>query len=153
MTSHWLEILFRRKYWILLITLAVFIAAGNIIARQQSVHEAGSTVLIRFGYEDMHNPAVGDRTVTPPVALPELVNGEMQILVGPDLKLQTLEQVGMDRLYPDLLDAPDMMVDAANRLEENLSIATDGSADVLHVWFRHEDPALAAEVVNRLIDN
>jgi uncharacterized protein involved in exopolysaccharide biosynthesis len=153
MASHWLEVIFRRKYWILLITLAVFIAAGNILARQTKVYEAGSTVLIRFGYEYMYTPAVGDRTLTPPVALQELVNGEMQIMVGPDLKLQTIDDVGIGRLYPDLQGTPDMMVEAVNRLEEGLSIATDGSAHVLHIWFRHEDPAVASDVVNTLIDN
>lgn len=152
MVNHWLEVLFKRKYWIILITLIVFVIGGNIISRQVDTYEASSTILVKFGHEYLYIPAVGDRSLAPPASLLELVNAEMQIMAGEDLKLQTIEEIGVERLYPDLAQKPGQIDDAVALFEENLYVATDANSHVVHIWFRHEDPSVASDVVNTQVD-
>ncbi|MGI9500431.1 MAG: GumC family protein [Geminicoccaceae bacterium] len=153
MVGHWLNVLLRNKLLIAAVTLVVTVIGGVIVATQPKIYEASSTILVRFGQEYLYIPSVGDRSLTPPASLLELVNAEMQIMSTSDLKLQVIEEVGLDILYPDLVENPKVRDEALLQFGKDLFIATDANSHVIHVWFRHGDPEIAARTVNIIIDH
>lgn len=152
MVGHWLNVLLRNKLLIAAVTLGVTMIGGLIVVLQPKTYEASSTILVRFGQEYLYIPSVGDRSLAPPASLLELVNAEMQIMSTSDLKLQVIEEIGLDTLYPDLVDTPKAMDEALLQFGKDLFIATDANSHVVHVWFRHGDPEIAATTVNATID-
>lgn len=152
MIGHWLNVLLRNKLLIAAVTLMVTVIGGVIVAMQPKIYEATSTILVRFGQEYLYIPSVGDRSLTPPASLLELVNAEMQIMSTSDLKLQVIEDIGLKTLYPNLVGTPKAIDEALLQFGKDLFIATDAKSHVVHVWFRHGDPEIAARTVNVVIE-
>lgn len=152
MAGHWLKVLLQNKLLIAAVTLVITVIGGLIVALQPKTYESSSTILVRFGQEYLYIPSVGDRSLTPPASLLELVNAEMQIMSTSDLKLKVIEEIGLDTLYPDMVETPKALDEAILQFGKDLFIATDANSHVIHVWFRHGEPEIAARTVNTIID-
>jgi hypothetical protein len=70
--------------------------------------------------------------------------------------MAVLDKFGLATLYPDLADealpAPAARERALDRIDRNLSIHVLGDSTVLVAEFRHEDPALARDVLAAAIE-
>ena len=150
--NSYIEVLFKYKYQILFIAMLTTAVAMISFMTNAPQYQSHTSLLIKQGREYLYIPEISDERAKAPTRLIELINAEMQILNSRDLKEDTIKKIGLDALYPDLEgveNAPSIAIDKFNRA---LTINVIPDAHVVSVFFRHEDPTLAAEVVNVLVD-
>jgi uncharacterized protein involved in exopolysaccharide biosynthesis len=115
---------------------------------------AESSLIVRIGREYIYRPESGPDTVRMP-SLTEMVNSEVGILESRDLAESVVRQMGVARLYPDLIEQEPDPERAVARGVAAFRGATDvhpvPDSTVIKVGFEHEDPASAAEAVNLLV--
>ena len=103
----------------------------------------------------------------------QIVNTELAVLSSEPLRRDTVQGVGVDRLYPAtdrdhwwslprrwLSPAPSgadpqelRLDDAKRRFAAELAISPVTDSNVINLSFRHQDPRLAAETLNTLLDH
>jgi polysaccharide biosynthesis protein PslE len=85
-----------------------------------------------------------------------IINTEMQILTGSDLSKKLLEAVGVYSLYPDLAKSPvrdaGLQEMASLQFRQNLFVKPVAKTNLIEVYYRHDNPVVAAKAVNQLID-
>ena len=66
-----------------------------------------TTIMIKHGREFFYRAAVGDVTNSPLISLREMVNSEVEILNSRSLAGQVIREMGLERVYPDMLEDPE----------------------------------------------
>jgi uncharacterized protein involved in exopolysaccharide biosynthesis len=123
------------------VALVITAAALAFFSR---VYEARSSVLVR--------PPKGG------VIVPQVVGGalssEIEILRSSTVVGYAIERVGVAALYPSLAEEPAAAARSAatDRLLKDLAVRTLPESDVIEVIFRHGEPEIAANTVNRLVE-
>ena len=156
-----LTVLFKHKYKILitfLVTVAVVTAGSFLIAPS---YEAKSTLLVKFGREYLYRPEIGERNADIRSLIPlnqeEVINSEIQILSSQDLIEKVIKTIKVENLYPSLAADPPsripLLAAAIHTFEKNLTVKGIEKSNVIQVSFQHSDPAMAAKVVNLLVDS
>jgi uncharacterized protein involved in exopolysaccharide biosynthesis len=122
----------------------VLTSAAAIVLFASRVFEARSAVLIR---PPSTNGAV-------PQAIDGALQSEVEILRSSEVVRGAIEAVGLDALYPALLDeAPDVaLASATDRVQSALSVRTLPGSDVIEVTFQHREAEVAAAVVNYVVE-
>jgi polysaccharide chain length determinant protein (PEP-CTERM system associated) len=155
-----LTILFKHKGKILITFVTIVVTITIVTLTLPPVYEASSTLLVKFGRENIYRSEVGERGSWISLGNEEMVNSEIQILTSLDLIEKVVKAIGADRLYPVMAKAQRVR----GRSEESLVIATvpkfKGSLSVegvkksnaIQVSFEHENPQIAAQAVNLLVD-
>lgn len=135
--------------WIVCVVVAVL--AALLLPK---TYEAKATVLVKFGREYVYLPETGDARATTPqrAGMEEAINSEVQILASRDLSGRVIDSVGLDRLYPDLVDNAEAIPLALGRFRSALDIRPIERSNIINIYFRHRDPRLAAEALNKLIE-
>lgn len=136
-----LFVLFKQQRVILGVFIAALVAAVAVCAVLDPVYEASSKLLV---------VAPGAERAADDSARTELIAVAADMLTGRFLIEKVVQDIGAKRLYPDAGGRPAPDAYAVLRVRENLSIRT---GPIIHVLFEHRDPALAAEVVNRLVEH
>lgn len=122
-------------------------------------YEATSTLLVKMGREYLYRPEVGDGNVQPLATDRALaVLSEVEIINSRDNKEQVIDQVGLARLYPGIAESEEdpqnpKKARALVQLSKQLEIIPIKDSNVIQVRFKHSDPAVAAETVNKLVSN
>ncbi len=156
-------VLLWREKWLMLAVFAVIFALGAAAAfTQKKAYTAHAGLLVRLGQEYVYEPRVGDAGRG---AVPEsdiVIQAETQILSSAQLRERVIERMGAYRLYPDLQDrygpAPsgaarrELVLRASEAMQRNLSVVTAPDMPTIRLSFRHDDPRVAAETLNVLID-
>ncbi len=156
---EFLTVIFKHKSKILIIFLAtvITITVGTFLL--PPVYEAKSSLMVKFGRENMYRPEVGD--TKPSISFQsfkqeEIISSELQILKSRDLTINVINAIGMDSLYPDIVKAPPKKMTpldaAALKFEKNLSVEHIKKSNVIEVSLQHKDPIVAARAVNRLVE-
>ena len=150
-----LTILFKHKWKILIVFVLGVIVTGIVayIAPKQFV--ARSVIMVKFGREFTPPSEVGEGRQASPGA-ETIINTEMQILTSRDLILNVVSAIGPAKLYPDLAANP-MPQEALNeaatmRFLQNVFVKDIKRSNLLDVYFRHDDPRVAAFALRVLID-
>ncbi len=113
--------------------------------------------LIKIGREFLNSSELGAES-RPVLAVnqEEVTNSEIQILTNRNLIKQVIAAVSLNKMYPELAKDPpkgrDPMEEAAFMFEKKLRVEAVKKSNVVWVSFRHEDPQIAAQAVNTLID-
>ncbi|MGR7995870.1 exopolysaccharide transport family protein [Xanthobacter sp. ZOL 2024] len=90
------------------------------------------------------------------------VESEVQIIESADVIRTTIEQIGMDRLFPPgplttlsrwLSSSNDVMDQAIERFRRNLKAGVLSGSNVIEVSFTNPDRELAVETTNALVQN
>lgn len=156
-----LAVLFKHKKRILVIFFGIVAVVTLLTFALPPTYEAKSTVLVKFGREYLYRPEVGsDKSQVIPLGQPsqeEILNSEIEIITNRDLIGKVVGTVGIDRLYPGLakktyrngLTPKDV---AVTRLSKKLFVQGIRKSNVIKIGFRNEDPRLAADVVNLLVE-
>jgi uncharacterized protein involved in exopolysaccharide biosynthesis len=158
-----LQVIFKRKFQILIFFAAV-VGLGtllSIMAKPQ--YEAEAKLLVNIGRENFYTPEVPINEQRNAVFVPnqeEQINSEIEILKSQYLIEKMVEVLGPTHLYPALRGADDnhgQQEELVSRVvrkirDENLEVEKVAQSNVIKVSFRHEDPTLAAKVVNTLVD-
>jgi uncharacterized protein involved in exopolysaccharide biosynthesis len=167
-----LQITFKWKSYILFVFFATVLGAASYSLLSKPVYEASSKLLIKVGRENVYAPTFLVREQTNLVVnerQEEQVNSEIEILKSQFLASKVIESVGINRLYPELnserrgvlatlmkklFSAPSAVETgdiALSKFQENLRVEGVKKTDVIDVSFQHEDPVVAAAVLNTLI--
>lgn len=119
-------------------------------------YKAESSLLVRMGREYIYRPEVGRSEAARTPSLSEIVNSEVEILASRDLAELVVVQLGIDRLYPDMQGlGPDPELGrgkAVLRFRQATSVRAVLESSVIKVGYEHEDPRLAADAVNLLVE-
>lgn len=150
-----LTIVFKHKYKILITFLVVFALATLFAFQIRPFYEAKSVLLIKFGREFLQRPGEGEGTglSIPPQTI---MRGEIGILTSQDLMSKVINVIGAENLYPPKGETPAGNIPpqqaAMTAFEQSLGVTNVSGSNLIEVTFRHQDPAMAAMVVNTLVD-
>jgi uncharacterized protein involved in exopolysaccharide biosynthesis len=155
-----LTVLFKHKYTILIIFVAVVITVTVGSFLLPPTYEAKSSLLIKFGREYIYRSEVGERVSDSRPSIPlnqeEVINSEIQILTSRDLIEKVITTLEVENIYPDLVENPSKMMTplqaAVLQFEEELSVEGIKKSNVIEISFQHKDPRIAAQAVNLLVD-
>ena len=161
-----LNIVFKHKSKMLIVflTVVVTVTVGSLL--MSPVYEASSKILVKFGRENVFTPTSpasgGNTPILFDSAREEHLNSEIEIFKGRNLIQQTINAVGIENLYPDLEEDSSTRGSFSKKLtplekatlafEKKLNVAAVKKSDVIEVTFQNEDPVIASQAVNRLID-
>lgn len=121
-------------------------------------YEANSSVVVRLGQEYVYQPRAGDAGRG---AVPDndaVIQSEVVILGSAPLKERVIDRIGLTHIYPKLKDSKDpaahqaAVAKAVLAMEKSLKIETAPDTPVIHLSFRHDNPQMAARVLNTLLD-
>ena len=153
---EFLTVLFKHKYTILVVfSLSVLI--GLVVSfLLPPTYEARSTVLIKVGREYISSPEVGNTRALLSLEQQEVLNSEIQILSSRELIEKVVTLLKVETLYPKLAKKPTSKISPREssilQVEKHLAISGVKKSNVIEVSFQHEDPKVAAKVVNLLIE-
>jgi uncharacterized protein involved in exopolysaccharide biosynthesis len=164
-----LHILFKRKVQILLFFFATVCTVTIGTFLMQPTYEATSQILVKIGRENLYVPTVPNSGNNPVINLnrEEQLNSEIEILKSPTLAAEVVKALGPETIYPDLaeakkgvlaglkpqpLDAISPVEKAVLRLGEDLEVEAIKKSNVIQVYYKNNDPKVAAAVVNSLVD-
>lgn len=151
-----LVILFKYKYRIIIVLLATLatVTIGTILCTP--IYETSSTLMVKFGREYIYLEMGDSATPYNYFNREGIVNAEIEILVSRDLQEKCINTIGIDNLYPDILNAPSQDLPvielALQKFGENLTAQGDKNTSIIHVSFQHPNPQLAARTVNLMVD-
>jgi uncharacterized protein involved in exopolysaccharide biosynthesis len=120
------------------------------------VYEARSTVLIKVGREYISNAEVGNTRALLSLEQQEVLNSEIQILNNRELIEKVVTLLKVETLYPKLAKKPTSKISPREasilQIERHLTVSGVKKSNVIEVTFQHEDPLVAAKVVNLLVE-
>ncbi len=153
-------ILFKHK-WKILVTFVAVVATITIVTlKLPSIYQATSTLLVKFGRENIYRSEVGQTGSWVSLSHEEMVNSEIQILTSYDLIETVVKMMGAERLYPVMAknvrekggSEESLVAVAVPMFKGSLSVEGVKKSSVIQVSFEHESPGIAAQAVNLLVD-
>jgi uncharacterized protein involved in exopolysaccharide biosynthesis len=159
-----LYIVFKHKVKIctLFFTVVLTVTAGSLI--MSPTYEASSKILLKFGRENVYSPttpAGGGTPIVMDLSREERLNSEVEMLTGRNLAERVIRDIGLEALYPKLLEKPLFSFGASGKLtpfdqallvfEKKLTVEAVKKSNIIVIQFQHKDPAVAARVVNKLV--
>lgn len=153
-------ILFKHKWKILVIFVAIVTTITVVTLRLPSIYQATSTLLVKLGRENIYRSEVGETGSWVSHNPEEMVNSEIQILKSDDLIETVVRTMGAERLYPVMAETfrekggsrESLVAVAVPKFKGSLSVEGVKKSDVVQVSFQHESPGIAAQAVNLLVD-
>lgn len=126
-------------------------------------YEAKAKIIVVFRVHNINGPSDSQphnapNLVASDTARKQRINAETERLKGRTLIARTIEDVGMEKMYPDLhkkyrKDTSASLMDRAVPLfQQALAVTTTQQPHVITITFRHHDPIISSQAVNRLID-
>ena len=119
-------------------------------------YESVAELVVTFG--DRSVPEVGQRQAVEmtPQDRREIVLSHAAILQSHDLAQATLEAIGLDKVYPNVVEDPPARgtpMDAGVRqFQQDLAVDVGAQDNILTIIFRHPDRQMAPKIVQKLID-
>ena len=120
-----------------------------------TIYESDATLLVnKYGRGFFYRPAADPAARPIPIASDpeEILNTQVQLLLSRDVILQTIDQVGLKDLFPDLArSSPPNLSLAVDRFTSALSIVPQRTSNILHVSFRNHNGETAHRTLETLI--
>ncbi len=155
MREH-LSVLFRRRRQILWVFLGIVAAAALVSFLVPPTYDAESTLLLKAGREYADPSELRATAQGPTWDRRDLLNSEINILTSHEVLQETVAAVGIDTLYPGLAAATRPPRSASEvaiaRLRRQIVAYPLKDSAVILVRFEHRDPRVAADTVNRLVE-
>ena len=130
------------------------VAVAILIAPER--YESEARLMVRMGREYVFRPEAGGSESSRAPSLSEMVNSEVEILSSRELAEEVIREMGVDQLYPEILDVerdPDAATAlAVPKFRGATSIRPVLESGVIKVVFAHHSPVVAADAVNLLVD-
>lgn len=144
---HW-----RKALIAFLIPVVLALAAASLAT---PIYTAQSRLLILLGDDYVFRRAVGEDSTGNPQTFDraQIVHAEMEILGSREIREKTLNDIGLTRVYPKARQGAAGMNAALEQLDRDLTIQNVPQSNTIEVRLRHRDPRVAADFVNRLVQN
>jgi uncharacterized protein involved in exopolysaccharide biosynthesis len=139
--------------------LGVFIGTVGLVMgisfAMDPTYEAQASLMVKMGREHMFRSEVG--TNAPAVSLDQerIVESEIQILTSRDLVRRVIEVMGVERLYPEVIENPPLNITpleaALREMQDNLVIMKAKDSNVIKTAFQHKDRRVAEDALSHLL--
>jgi polysaccharide chain length determinant protein (PEP-CTERM system associated) len=168
------HVVFKRRAQIVLFFAAVFttVVIGTLLTKP--TYESSAQILVKLGRESVFMPATGDSRPIINFDREERINSEIEILSSRALAEKVVAQIGPTAVYPQLADdSPGLLERFFPKAGEELSpeektlmrfesavygfmnslaVGAVKKSNIIEIYFSHENPQMAALVVNTLAD-
>jgi polysaccharide biosynthesis protein PslE len=147
-----LTIFFKHKYKILTVLILGLVTTGIVYVLTPKQFVARALVMVKPGRELVQINEVGE--FRSQLNQESVINTEIQILTGHDLVLRVVNVIGPEELYPSLASLPpEARPEAAVlRFRQNINVNPVKGSNLVEVYFRHDRPQIAVQVVNSLVE-
>jgi uncharacterized protein involved in exopolysaccharide biosynthesis len=147
------SILFRERRSVMQVFFGCFffmIALSFIVPAK---YEADAKLLIKSGREFESRPDPGQSPgIQPYLTKQEVMNSELEILTSNDLIQETINRVGLDRLYPNLdKEDPNDQDKAIKKFGKALKVDSALMSEVIDLSYLNKDRDVATQALNTLI--
>ena len=115
------------------------------------VYTAESRLLILLG-DDYVFQGVNTQAPGQTLDSPQIMHAEMEILASAALRDETLQAVGLQRMYPGLPDTASGRGEGDAAFDHDLSIVNVPESNVIELSLRNHDPRVAADALNKLVE-
>lgn len=119
------------------------VAVGTFVVKP--TYEASAQILVKMGRENLYVPASGKTNPIINYNNDYQINSEIELLKSRSLAEDAMKSLGPKTIYKNLNDT-----DGILKFQKSLSIEGIKKSDVIAVSFKHEDPKMAATIVNTL---
>ena len=158
--KDFLTILFKHKWKILVTFVAIVVTITIVTQTLPPIYQATSTLLVKFGRENIYRSEVGQGGSWVSSSHEEMVNSEIQVLTSYDLIEKVVKTMEAELLFPamakKLLDkgrsGETLVAVAVPMFKGSLFVEGVKKSNVIQVSFEHESPRIAAQAVNLLVD-
>lgn len=159
--GDFVSLLWRERFLMALVFLAIFVAGVAFSAMMKTRYEAYSSLLVQLGEEYVYNPRVGDAGRGAASSAGQIMQSELEILGSSTVKERVLQRIGLARLYPKLgaayakADRSEQRLAwgaAVKAMQDSLKIESAPETSVVRLSFAHEDPILASQALNTLVE-
>jgi uncharacterized protein involved in exopolysaccharide biosynthesis len=169
---NFLNVLFKRKLLIVLFAITILVIVGIGTFAIEPTYMASSQILVKLGRENLYVPTKGDANPIISLNTVEQMNSEIELL-----KSQALAEMVVKALSPELIYGSDVNQNhnlkfylralkklltrqqplsleekAILQFKEDLVVEGIKNSKVIEVGFKHRDPQMAANIVNKLMD-
>lgn len=160
-----LVVAFYHRKLIILTALLPLIVAGTAAYFSKKEYTADGLMMVLVNREVSGNQTVAE---TGPAVLSieglKSVHSEVEIITSAGVVRQTIEKLGLERLYPEIVEGrlegllpptePEKRMDKAIELfRRDLRANVESDSNVVRIQFRHPDRELAIRTVDTLIDH
>lgn len=153
---EYLAVIWRRKLTVLVIFVLTTAAAVMGAYLTPAEFTADTSLLVRLGREFLYRPEVGGVEGSKALSLEEMVNSQVEILRSRDLALETVRQLGVEVLYPSILektrDPQAALARGVVAFQGHLVVASVPESGIIKISFSHLKPAVAADALNTLVE-
>jgi len=155
------DLLWRERFVMLGVFLVVFALGAAAALSMKKSYEAYSSLLVQLGEEYVYNPRVGDAGRGAAPSAGQIMQSELEILGSSTVKERALQRLGLSRVYPKLGKAFDkadrggqraIWGQAVKSIESSLKIESAPETSVVRLAFTHQDPLVAADVLNAVVE-
>lgn len=161
-----LYVIFKHKTKMIIIFLTVVLTVTIGTFLMSPVYEASSRLLVKFGRENVYMPTAPTAGGSSPILFDssreERINSEVEIIKGRNLIEKVIRDLGVKNIYPGIDKKPVIPRPSFEKIsplekatlvfEKKLSVEGVTKADIISIKFQHNNPIVAAKVVNKLID-
>ena len=147
--GDYLQILFKHKWKVLLLTLAGLAAAATLFVKWPRLYVSEAKLFVKYIVDRAPvdaGPTQGSRRDESVIA------SELEILTSRDLAVQVAESLGVARLMPNAGDIV-TPIEAASVVASGLTASGARGGDVITVTYKHSDPALAPVILTALVES
>jgi uncharacterized protein involved in exopolysaccharide biosynthesis len=157
-----LTLLWRDRWLMLSVFALLFVLGAGAALTLKKTYTTGATLLVRLGQEYVYEPELGDAARGAVSTTDTIVQSEVTILSSPGLKERVIRGLGLDVVAPKLAkaysEAQDerarqaIMSKAVAAMDAKLTIGSIPQSSVIRLNYSDESPAVAARVLNRVLD-
>lgn len=146
------------KYKSLISTIFLVTVTTTVIGTylMTPIYQAQSSLLIKIGREHIYRPEVGTENPSISVDREAMINSEIRIASSGEVIERVLASLTVERVYPEFTEflskAITPLQQAVLKFKENLSLSQVQDSNVIEISFQHENPKIAASVVNTLVE-
>ena len=132
-----------------LVPLAIALVAVSLA---HTVYTSQTRLLTLLGGDYVFKNSANDPGSAQAFDRSQIVHAEMEILGTRALHKETINAVGLGRLYPKLSGQPDSLEKAADQLEKDLTIINIPTSSIIEMTFKARDRQVAADTLNKLVE-
>jgi uncharacterized protein involved in exopolysaccharide biosynthesis len=151
-----LTTLFKHKKAVLGVFFGIVLCGLAYLLVATPKYESVAELIVRFGDRSVPDVARTPTAELTPSDRREIVLSHAAMLGSHDLAQATIEALGLDTLYPDIVEDPPTrwspMDEAVKQFLAKLSVDVGTQDNIITVSFLHPDKKLAHDIVQKLVD-
>lgn len=151
-----LTALFKHRWKCIIAFMVIFGGTAIYVSTLIPLYEAKASIVIKMGREHIFRPEVGQINQIVKFDEEAAVQSEISILSSRELIRRVIETMGVEKVYPELLDPSlgirDPLEVGVSRFVADLTPTAIKGSNVIEITYGNPRPQVAAEALNLLIE-